>query len=54
MREEIMKKRLMQILVIALAIGAIVQTVANAIENQENSKFKGTSNGPLAGREPGV
>lgn len=49
-----MKKRLMQILVVALAVGAIVQTVANALANQENSKAKGTSNGPLAGREPGV
>jgi hypothetical protein len=49
-----MKKRFIQILVVALAIGAVVQTVANALANQANPKSKSTSNGPLASREPGV
>jgi len=49
-----MGKRLMQILVVIIAIGAMIQTVANAVEKKESSKPVGPKSGTAISGEPGI
>lgn len=49
-----MSKRLMHVLVVILAIGAMIQTVANAVENKGTPEPKETSGGTSIAREPGI